>query len=729
MKRNPVPRKKLAPKPRVLSRWQRWKRTLLFLAMGTTLLMTLSGAIVVAVYSQMAKGFDLTALGQMPERTVVFDFKGEVLGRMHGENRIVVPLTEVSPWFVKALLAREDARFYQHGGIDFYGVARAAVRNIKDGRIVQGASTLTMQLARNSFPELGDDRNMHRKMLEMMLARRIENAATKEQIVEHYVNRIFFGMGIYGIQRASQVYFGKHASQLDLSESALIAGIVRSPVRFSPFRNYDGAIKERNDVLKRMLDTKMITPEQELEARYADVILHAQPVFQGQGGYPLDMVRNDLDLILEEHNIKDGGLQVFTTINRDLQIAAESTVEKRLSEVEALKAYKHGSKAAFDKTWDGSVEISTTPYLQGALTLLDNDTGGVLAVVGGRDYRHSKYNRAIQGARQIGSTVKPFVYAAGIAAGFLPGTLIDDAPIHPGEIQGADPRWSPQNSDGKFLGLKPLTEGLVLSRNTMTVRVGNYTGLDRVLNLLADAGIPEPKDKTPQIFIGNIGGNPRQLASAMSVFPNQGLRRRPFIIDRIIDKTGTVLYQTPVLEAEVVNPGVAHVMRQILAAGIERGTSAAVRSVHGFKEPAGGKTGTTNDYKDAWFAGYTDRLTCAVWVGFDRPATIISDGYGSKLSLPIWADIMKESVKLGYKADVAKAGLPLSRVSLCRMSSLLATDGCHHAGTAYEDTLPYEIVPQDFCREHSGTMPRMAQPRPSAPSEGGFFNRVRRWFQ
>lgn len=729
MKKNPAPAKKPIKRPKVMSRWERWKRLAIFLFMGSTLLATLAGAIVIAVYSHWAKEFDLTKLGQMPERTVVYDFKGEVLGRMHGENRIVVTLSEVSPWFVKALLAREDARFYSHSGIDYVGVARAAVRNVKDGRIVQGASTLTMQLARNSFPELGDDRNIHRKLLEMMLARRIEKHSTKDQIIEHYVNRIFFGTGLYGIQRASQVYFGKHASQLSLSEAALIAGIVRSPVRFSPFRNYDGAIKERNDVLQRMLATKMITPEEELEARYADVVLHAQPVFQGQGGYALDMVRQDLDLILEKHDIEDGGLQVFTTIHKELQVAAEAAVEKRLAAVEKLKAYKHPTKAQFDASWDGSAELSSTPYLQAAVTLLDNSTGGILAIVGGRDYRHSKYNRAIQGERQIGSTVKPFVYAAGVAAGFLPGTLIDDAPIQPGEIQGGDPGWSPQNSDGKFLGLKTLTDGLVLSRNTMTVRLGNYTGLDRVLTLLADSGFNMPKVRTPQIFIGNIGGNVRQLASAMSVFPNQGLRRRTFLIDRIVDKTGAVIYQTPVLEAEVVNPGVAHVMRQILGQVMERGTAAAVRSEHGFKEPGGGKTGTTNDYKDAWFAGYTDRLTCGVWVGLDKPQTIIDEGYGGRLSLPIWADVMKEAVKTGYKTDVARAGLPLSRVSLCRLSSQLATDGCHHAGMAYEDALPYELVPKDFCLEHRGMAPRVAQPQGPSGSGESFWGRVKRWFQ
>ncbi len=723
-KKTPADRK---PVKRSLTRWQSFKRLTMMLLMVGTLLCTLTVALVIGVYTHLAKDYDLTQLGQMPERSIVMDYQGEILGRMHGENRIIVPLSEVSPWFVKALLAREDSRFYSHSGVDLKGVARAAVRNIKDMRIVQGASTLTMQLARNSFPDL-DDRSIHRKLVEMMLARRIEKAASKEQIIEHYVNRIFYGPGIYGVQRASQVYFGKHASQLNLSEAAMIAGIIRSPVRFSPFRNYEGALKERDTVLKRMLEMKIITPEEELAARYADIALHAQPAFQSQGGYALDAVRRDLDLILEQQEIEDGGLQVFTTLDKELQDAAEQSVEKRLAAVERLKSYQHPKKADFDKTWDGTQEITSTPYLQASLMMLDNETGGILAVVGGRDYRHSKYNRATQGERQIGSTVKPFVYAAGVAAGFLPGTLINDAPIQPGEIDETDPGWSPQNSDGKFLGLATVTDGLVKSRNTMTVRLGNYASLNRVIDLLTNAGFGKPQ-RTPQIFIGNLAGNPRQLTSAMSIFPNQGLRRRPFLIDRIIDKAGNVIYQTPVLESEVITPSVAHMMRLMLAQVIDRGTAASLRSEYGFKEPGGGKTGTTNDYKDAWFAGYTDRLSCGVWVGLDKPQTIIEGGYGGTLSLPIWADVMTKAVALGYKTEVPKVLLPLTKVTLCRLSSQLATDGCGRAGTAYEDALPYDLVPQNFCMEHQGYGAPPPQ-RVQQPGQGrGLFDRIKSWFR
>lgn len=725
MKKKPTEERK--PTKSSLSLWQSLKRFCIIFVLGGSLVCTLGAAAIIAYYSERAKAYDLTKLGDMPERTIVMDAKGVILGRMHGENRIIVPLSEVSPWFVKALLAREDSRFYKHGGVDYLGVARAMVRNVKELRVVQGASTLTMQLARNSYPDL-DDRSLNRKLVEIMLARRIEKACTKEQIIEHYVNRIFYGPGIYGVQRASQVYFGKHASQLNLSEAAMIAGIIRSPARFSPFRNYEGALKERDTVLKRMLELKMITPEEEIAAKYADIALHAQPLFQSQGGYALDTVRRDLDLILEQQEIEDGGLQVYTTLNKELQDAADEAVEKRLAAVEKQGGYAHPKKADFDKTWDGTQEVASTPYLQAALMMQDNTTGGILALVGGRDYRHSKYNRATMGERQIGSTVKPFVYAAAIASGFMPGTLINDAPIQPGEIEGASPGWNPQNSDGKFLGPTTLTDGIVKSRNTMTLRLGNYAGVDRVIDLLTNAGFAKPAERTPQIFIGNIGGNPRQLTSAISVFPNQGLRRRPFLIDRIVDKAGNVIYQTPVLESEVMTPSVAFLMRNILAQVLDRGTAATLRSEYGFKEPGGGKTGTTNDYKDAWFAGYTDRVSCGIWVGLDKPQTIVEGGYGGTLALPIWADVMKKAVALGYKTEVPKVSLPLSRVSLCRVSSQLATDGCAQAGTAYEDALPYDLVPQNFCSEHQGY--HAPAPRPASHGRGrGLFDRIRSWFQ
>ncbi len=709
---------------RPASRWSWWKGVFARVAGGIAALGLLTGALVLGVYSQMAKGYDLSELGEMPERTVVLDSKGQAIGRLHGEDRIVVSLNEVSPWFIKALLAREDTRFYRHSGIDFTGVARAMIRNLRDGRIVQGASTLTMQLARNSYPDL-DDRSFHRKLLEMMLARRIEKTASKDQILEHYVNRIFFGPGLWGIQRASQVYFGKHASQLTLGEAALIAGIIRGPSKFSPFRNFNGAVRERDDVLKRLLKLRVITPEQELAARYEEVILRAPPVFQNQGGYALDAVRRDLDLILEEKDLREGGLQVITTLDKDLVEAAETALDKRLREVENLPGYAHPTKAGFDASWDMVSNTLETSYLQGAVAVLNNETGGVLALVGGRDYRQSKFNRATHGARQIGSTVKPFVFAAGIESGLLPGTLVSDDPLRPGEIYGAPTTWNPGNADKRFLGDLPLATGLIQSRNTMSIRIGDHAGLDRVMRTLQDAGLPSKQEPTPQVFIGNVAGNAYQVASAFAIFPNEGRRKRPYLIERIVDKKGSVLYSANVLDVAAMNPGVASVIRRLLAQVLDQGAASALRAEFGFQEAAGGKTGTTNDYKDAWFAGYTERVTASVWVGFDKAATIVDEGYGGRLALPVWADIMNRAVELGYVPVAPRPESPLTRVALCRRSSALATTGCQREDCAYEDELPYELVPGVFCHLHGGSETD-APPRPRGPS---IWQRMRRWIE
>jgi penicillin-binding protein 1A len=521
------------------------------------------------------------------------------------------------------------------------------------------------------------------------------------------------------------VYFGKHASQLTLSEAALIAGLIRSPSRFSPFRNFNGAIKERDDVLKRLVEVKAITKEEELGARYEEVILRGQPAFQNQGGYALDIVKRDLDLILEDRELREGGLRVITTLDKELNDAAEVFLDKRLREVEKLPGYAHPTKAGYDAGWDMVSAVLETPYLQGATAVLNNDTGGVLALVGGRDYRQSKFNRATHGSRQIGSTVKPFVYAAGIEAGLMPGTLISDDPLKPGEIAGVEATWNPGNSDGRFTGPQPLTLGLVQSRNTMTIRVGNHAGLDRVMATLGAVGLPGGQKSTPQVFIGNVSGNAYQVAAAYSAFPNDGLRKRPYLIDQIVDKRGQVIFRAGVMEVDTLSPGVAQVIRRMLGQVMDQGSASVLRSEYGFKEAAGGKTGTTNNYRDAWFAGYTSGLTTAVWVGLDRGGTIVDEGYGSKLALPIWGDVMNKAMALGYASGKNRPEAPTSRVALCRHSSELATEGCHAAGCAYEDELPYELVPGVFCRQHGGDEAGKEAEKPGS----SVWQRMRRWFE
>ena len=400
-------------------------------------------------------------------------------------------------------------------------------------------------------------------------------------------------------------------------------------------------------------------------------------------------------------------------------------MEQRLADIEKLRGFTHETKSQFDAKWDGVTEPPNVPYLQGAVLALDNSTGGILAVVGGRSFVQSRFDRALQGNRPIGSTIKPFIYAAAFLHGLLPGTLVEDAPMRPGELRDADVYWSPDNADGKFLGWQPASVGLIRSRNAMTVRVGNLAGLDNVLDLIRNAGLGEPEVRTPQIYIGNMGTSLKALTSAVSVFPNQGLRRRPFLIGEIKDGNGETVYSTPVLESEALFPPAARLTAKLMERVLNEGTAASARSEYGFKQKGGGKTGTTNDYKDAWFVGFTSEVSCGVWVGFDQPRTIMPGGYGGKLALPIWADVLNKAAELGYTSNVPKAEPMLSKPTLCRVSGLLATDACAAQGQAYQDELPPELVPQALCHVHGGTMAGQQEPE----KKEGFFGRLFRWFR
>ncbi|CAN5754615.1 PBP1A family penicillin-binding protein [soil metagenome] len=704
---------------------RRFWRIIIRLMLIVALLGMAVAAVVLVVYGQVAAQYDLSKLGEMKQRSVVLDCKGREIGKLHGENREVVALDQVSPYFVKALLAREDSRFYDHGGVDYIGVVRALWRDLREQKMVQGASTLTMQLARNSFDDL-NAKTAHRKLVEALLARRIEQAKTKDEIIQLYINRIFFGTGLYGIERASKGYFGRPAAQLTLGQSAMIAGIIRSPNRYSPFRNWEGAVRERDSVLDRMVAKKFITQTEATAAKAEDMAVAATPVVHSQENYMMEAVRRDLEVILNSQDIEDGGLTVHTTLDKDIQFIAEQSLTSRLVEVEKLPGYKHMTKAQFDAQWDTVTEPARVPYLQGAIAVVNNSTGGLLAVVGGRDTQHSRFNRALQGNRPIGSTIKPFVYASAIEQGLLPGTLVEDAPIRRDELKDANGYWSPENSDGKFLGMQPATVGLVRSRNAMTVRVGNIAGLDHVLDTIRNVGLGEAEIRTPQVYIGNMGGNLKALTSAMSVFANQGIRRRPFLIERITDGTNENVYTTPVLESQAISRGAAMLTSRMLEKVMKEGTAAAARSEYGFKEKAGGKTGTTNDYQDAWFVGYTSELTCGVWVGLDAPQTIVEGGYGGKLALPVWVDVMSGAVELNYKTTALKAEPMMTKVNLCRMSGKLSTGGCQSAGQEYADELPDELVPQSFCSLH-GSGGRFE--KPASGKSGGLWSRFKGLFK
>jgi penicillin-binding protein 1A len=689
-----------------------WKISLLLLIAG-------GGLALLLFYGAWAASFDMKKVGAMPERNTVFDVDGRIYSRLAGSNRLRVSLDEVSPYFIDALLAREETRFYQHPGVDWRGILRALVRDILTRSAKEGASSITQQLARNSLPLGG--RTLSRKLLEAMVAFRIEHEFTKKQILELYVNRIYFGAGCYGVETASQAYFGKHAKDLSLPEAALIAGLIRSPNRFSPLKNPEGAAIERNAVLDRMVEVKKLPAAEANQAKQAKVYAHPKRLLQIQENYAMDAVQRDLNLILTQDQIDNGGMFIYTTLDPKVQDAAQQALETQLTKIEHQGNFNHPLKANYHPPENG--EDSSMPYLEGAVVTIDNNSGGIRALVGGRDYAQSKFNRALPPAnRQVGSAFKPFVYTVAFSEGMLPGAAISDAQIQPGEIDGAG-TWSPANSDGTYGGIQPVSYGLIHSRNTMSVRVGQFAGLDSVQKIATTLNLSENVPHGPAIYIGSFETNLKDLTAAYTVFANGGVRKQAYIIERIDDAEHQPIYRASHLAAPALDPSAAWMTSQLMEEVLTRGTAAAARSL-GFKLPAAGKTGTTNDYKDAWFVGYTSNMTCGVWVGFDQPVTIIPHGYGAALALPVWVQVMNKAATIYPPQDLLPA-MPIQHALVCSLSNHLATTGCEAAGTAYELDIPADKVPTAPCEIHGGDQMQFAQKvNPFGKKASDFPNRL-----
>jgi penicillin-binding protein 1A len=697
-----------------------WKITLAGLVVG-------GGLAIFIFYGVWAQTFDMKKVGEMPERSTVFDIDGKIYSRLAGANRLKVSLDEISPLFVDALLAREDTRFFQHGGIDWRGILRALVRDVMSGSAKEGASSITQQLARNSLPLGG--RNISRKILEAMVAVRIEHEFTKQQILELYINRIYFGSGCYGVETASQAYFGKNASKLNLSEAALLSGLIRSPNRFSPLRNPEGAAAQRDAVLDRMRDLKKISSAQAAEAKLTKVNAHPKRLLQIQENYAMDAVQRDLNNLLTQDQIDNGGLYIYTTLDPTVQSVAQQALETQLTKIETQSNFRHPLKKNYQTPESG--EDSAMPYLEGAVVAIDNASGGIRALVGGRDYSQSKFNRAMTPAnRQVGSAFKPFVYAVAFSHGLLPGAAISDGPIQPGEIEGAG-NWSPGNSDGTFGGIQPCSYGLINSRNTMSVRVGQIAGLDAVQKIATTLNLGNNIPSGPAIYIGSFETNLRDLTAAYTAFPNAGVRKQSYIVERIDDQEHNPIYRSAHISIPALDPSAAWMTSQLMEEVLTRGTAASARSL-GFKLPAAGKTGTTNDYKDAWFVGYTSTLTCGVWVGFDQPVTIVSRGYGAALALPVWTQVMNKAAQR-YPAQDLQPTMPIQHATVCSLSNHLATTGCQAAETAYDIDLPADKVPTVACEVHGGDQMQFAQKaedlgQKAATIPNKFFQSFRKFF-
>lgn len=686
------------------------------------------GSILVFLYGTISNRYDISEVkSNIPERTVILDRKNRTIGTLHGENRKRVSLQEVPPIFIDALILREDNRFYDHGGVDWIGVGRAVAQVLKHKRATQGASTLTMQLAKITYNH--QERNLHAKLTEVALAKRIEATYTKDEILETYINRIFWGHTFLGIAAAARGYYDKEPRDLSLSECATLAGIIYGPNDFSPIKHPEEARKVRDIVLGLLEKEGKITRVQ-YEAALAEPIVTRMPQSRSEENYAMDLVRRELDAILEEEDIRLGGLVVHTTLDLDLQNATLDAINKHMGALEARKDFKKHlaslqarrekkgivknkltTKAEYEaalaawKALPADRKEGTQPpmpnYIQSAAVVMDNATGALLAVVGGRDAEESKLNRAIQSRRQTGSLFKPFIYATFFQQGNSADTRISDDRIGYGEIRGAA-NWSPRNSDGTYRGMRPASFGLILSRNTMSVRIGNRAGLSNVIQSAQLAGFHGNISRTPALYLGTWEASPLDIASAYSVFANGGVRPTPYIIDHITDSKGQPRFAITKSKRTVYTQRAANITSSILQQVCKPGGTAGRITTLGFKSPCGGKTGTTNNYTNAWFAGYTSNLTCSVWVGFDTSTKILERGYGGTLALPVWVDIMLAAQKEGYPANAIRTspGSEGQAVLVCRESNQLAHSGCQYAKTAYFETSAGYQAPTKMCEKH-----------------------------
>jgi penicillin-binding protein 1A len=669
------------------------------LGLGSVALALVSVWFVYGVITAIPNAQALRDIGTMAQATTLLDRHDRQAFTIYQEQRIEVPLAAVSPHLVDAIVSIEDQRFFEHGGIDMVRIAGAAWSNVRAGRRAQGGSTITQQLARQSF--LTTRKTFRRKFTEMVVAARLENQFTKGEILGFYLNKVYFGDGLYGVEAASLGYFGKSASAVSVAEAALLAGLVQSPSTYAPTVNLERATARRNVVLGAMREAGAVD-----EATYDAAVSEPVAIDDGlrraeaYGQYYKEEVRRFLVDRFGWDRVYTGGLKVYTTVDVDMQKAAEAEVTRALADIEQRQGR--------------SGELGDADPLQAALVAMDPQTGEVRALVGGRDFATSSFSRATQAMRQPGSAFKPFVYAAALEQGFLPTTVITNLDDPVMTLQG---EWVPEEGH---------TEDA-----SMTMRTALRTSSNRAaVRMLQQVGIPVAVEYAKQLGVGAVPAVPSlalgsgevtlvAMTAAYSAFANGGLVPLPTLVRRVESTDGEVLYQDESVPHRAVSESTAYVMATMLADVIDTGTGASARRA-GFTRPAAGKTGTTNEYRDAWFVGFTPRLTTGVWIGYDQPRTIMAGGYASELAAPLWGRFMRTATRNDGRGWL-KAPATVTSVRICPLSGQLATDACDGA---YIEHFTHGAEPGELCPLHrtilGGTLRALADlvvPRSRASAE------------
>ena len=647
-----------------------------------------------SIVGELDRAAALTELAPRPQTTIVFDRAGHPAFTFFVEQRTDVGLDRVSPRVIDAVVAIEDRRFFSHHGIDPVRIGGAGWRNIRAGRIVEGGSTITQQLARAA--QLTPERTYVRKMREIMLAAQLEQRYTKSQILEEYLNTVYLGEGYYGVEAASRGYFGKPASDLKPHEAALLAALVRSPSNDSPCVDSAHALKRRNLVLRLMRGQGRLSEEEFRTATLAPLPSRSHQTRASgnmltssgseSGGYYQEEVRRQLFALFGAEKVLRGGLRVYTTYDPAMQREAESAVTTRIAQIVKSRP------AARD--------------LQGAFVAMDPVTGDVYALVGGRDFRASSFNRATQAHRQAGSAFKPIIYAAALERGYSPGTMLRglDAPI-----AGAGAAWLPTGTHEQ--SEYTLRRALKVSSNRAAAQLLQQVGVSTAVYYAQRLGIESRLPMVPSLALGTGEVTLLELTAAYTAFANRGLVASPRLVTHVEDAQGMSIYDAPEHRTQAVSPTTAFLMSTMLEDVISSGTGAAART-EGFKLPAAGKTGTTDEYADAWFVGYTPHLVAGVWFGLDRPAPIMRGGFAGVVAVPAWGRFMRAATS-GDKPDWYETPADVEKVAICRLSGARATDACRHQAEVYTvsaDGAPELIIPVDAMYDTTDPQPPHAPP-------------------
>ncbi len=651
-------------------------------ALCLTFLLAVAGAFVFAssLLTGLPENDAIQRIGDMDQATTVFDAEDQFAFTIFKEQRIEVPLSEISPHLIHAILDIEDQRFYKHQGIDTIRIVSAAVANVRHRRVAQGGSTITQQLARQSF--LRPDKTIRRKLQEAILASRIERVYEKPQILEMYLNKVYFGDGLYGVEAASRGYFAKHASELTVPEAALLSGLVKSPSTYAPTVSRERAVQRRNIVLQTMLEAGHIDRAEFQAARKAKVVLHdGLRAEEPHGQYFKEQVRRELVDRFGWQRVYQGGLRVFSTIDMKMQTAAETAIAdalKALDQKRQALAARRARAARAKAAAAAQAEAGLTDTLQAALVALDPQTGHVRAMIGGRDFNASSFNRATQARRQPGSAFKPFVYATALEAGYTPATLIDDLNTPVATLQGD---WTP---DDEHSGADSMTMRTALrtSSNRAAVRMLQQVGIARTVEEAKMMGVGDVPG-VPSLALGSGEVTLQAMTAAYAGFANHGLVPQPVVIRRVEDQDGRVLYQEHDTTTRAVSDQTAYLMTTMMADVVNAGTAAGARRL-GFTLPAAGKTGTTNDFNDAWFIGFTPKLVAGVWVGFDQPHTILPNGFAADIAVPAWAAFMKAATR-NDKPEWFEPPAGITTANVCRLSGKLASEGCEDVEVVNKD--------------------------------------------